>query len=157
MCLLELGAYAKGREAFEEVERLAPGWFRCRFDCWLAAGLESGTISEEEFHLTRVLDDGGLPPAEAATLVKQAVARFPEFEPLYLFLGNSSPNTQDAIAAYRKGLELDCDPDLESRLLCALAGRLSPDSPERRQLVERALRLHGSLVALATAKLMGLQ
>jgi tetratricopeptide (TPR) repeat protein len=157
MCLLELGAYGKAREAFEEVERLAPGWFRCRSDRWLAEGLESGTISDEEFRLLRVLDDGGLPPAQATSLVKQAVERFPEFAPLYLFLGNSSRDERDAIAAYRKGLELVDEPDLESRLLCALAGRLSAEQPERKQLVERAVSLKGSRVARATAKLMGLQ
>jgi len=105
----------------------------------------------------RVLDDGGLPPAQATSLVKQAVERFPEFAPLYLFLGNYSRDEQDAMAAYRKGLELVDEPDLESRLLCALAGRISADSPERRQLVERAVSLNGSLVAVATARLMGLQ
>lgn len=157
MCLLELGAFGKGREAFEEVGRLAPGWFRCRSDRWFAEGLESGAISEEEFRLIRALDDGGLPPAQATSLVKQAVERFPEFAPLYLFLGNYSRNERDAIAAYRKGLELVDEPDLESRLLCALAGRISADAPERRQLVERAVSLNGSLVAVATAKLMGLQ
>jgi len=157
MCLLELGAYGKGREAFEEVERLAPGWFRCRSDRWLAEGLENGVISEEEFRLIRALDDGGLPPAEATSLVKQAVERFPEFAPLYLFLGNLNDTEEEAISAYRKGLELVEEPDLESRLLCALAGRLPADDPERRQLVERAVSLNGSPVAMATAKLIGLQ
>lgn len=157
MCLLELGAYGKAREAFEEVERLAPGWFRCRSDRWLAEGLESGTISDEEFRLIRALDDGGLPPAQATSLVKQAVERFPEFAPLYLFLGNYSDAEEVAISAYRKGLELVEEPDLESRLLCALAGRLSAEEPERKQLVDRAVSLNGSLVSLATAKLMGLQ
>jgi tetratricopeptide (TPR) repeat protein len=157
MCLLELGAYGKGREAFEAVERLAPGWFRCRSDRWVAEGLENGTISEEEFRLLRILDDGGLTPAQAKSLVKQAVDRFPEFAPLYLFLGDYSRDERDAMAAYRQGLELVDEPDLESRLLCALAGRISPEAPERRQLVKRATSLKGSLVAMATAKLMGIQ
>lgn len=157
MCLLELGAYAKGREAFEEVERLAPGWFRCRSDCWLADGLDRGIISNEEFLLLRALDDGGLPPQQATALVKEGQKRFPEFAPLYLFLGNFSETEDEAVSAYRKGLELVEEPDLESRLLCALAGRLPVDDLERKQLVERAVGLNGSLVAIATAKLMGLQ
>ena len=157
MCLLELGLYAKAREAFEDVESLAPGWFRCRSDRWLADGLDNGTICNEEFMLVRALDDGGLPPAEATALATQAVERFPNFAPLYLFTGDLRSNEKEAIAAYRKGLELVDEPDLESRLLCALAGRLPPDAPERKQLVERAVSLNGSLVAVATAKLMGLQ
>jgi tetratricopeptide (TPR) repeat protein len=157
MCLLELGAYAKGREAFEEVERLAPGWFRCRSDRWLADGLDRGTISNEEFLLLRALDDGGLPPQQAAALVKAGLNRFPDFAPLYLLLGDFSNTEDEAVSAYRKGIELVEEPDLESRLLCALAGRLPAGSPERKKLVERAVNLNGSLVAVATAKLMGLQ
>ncbi|TWU04518.1 tetratricopeptide repeat protein [Stieleria varia] len=157
MCLIELGAYAKAREAFEEVERLAPGWFRCRADRWMADGLDQGTISNEEYLLVRTLDDGGLSDQEARSLVIQGVERCPDFAPLYLFLGNLCENEADCIATYRKGLELVEEPDLESRLLCALAGRLPPESPERKTLVERAVALKGSLVALASAKLMRLQ
>lgn len=157
MCLLELGAYAKAREAFEEVERLAPGWFRCRSDRWLAEGLDEGTISNEEFLLLRTLDDAGLPSPQARALVQQAVERFPDFAPLYLFLGKYSRTEEEAIAAYHRGLELADEPDLESRLLCALAGRLPVDSAERKELVERAAKLEGSLVAVASARLMALQ
>lgn len=157
MCLLELGAYAKGREAFEEVERLAPGWFRCRSDRWLADGLDRGLISNEEFLLLRALDDGGLPAAQAAQLAKGGVERFPDFAPLYLYLGKFSKTEEEAVSAFRKGLELVDEPDLESRLLCALAGRLPVEAPERTHLVERAVGLKGSLVSIATAKLMGLQ
>jgi len=157
MCLLELGAYAKARDASEDVENLAPGWFRCRSDRWLADGLDNGSISNEELMLVRALDDGGLPPAQAASLVKQGVERFPDFAPLYLFLGNFSKTEGEAVAAYRKGLELVDEPDLQSRLLCALAGRLPADDPERKQLVSQAVSLQGSLVAMAAAKLMVLQ
>jgi len=157
MCLIELGAYGKAREALDEVERLAPGWFRCRSDRWLADGLDNGTISSDEFLLSRTLDDGELPPAQAASLVEQGVERFPDFAPLYLFLGDFSKSEREAVAAYRKGLELVDESDLQSRLLCALAGRLPVGDPERKQLVSQAFSLQGSLVALATAKLMGLQ
>lgn len=157
MCLIELGVYKKAIEAFEDVERLAPGWFRCRFDRWLADGLDRGTISSEEFLLIRTLDDGGLDAKQGYSLASQAVERFPDFAPLYLELGDRCMKKEDAIAAYRKGLELVEEPDLETRLLCALAGRLPAESAERRELVERAVRLDGSLVAHATARLMGLQ
>jgi tetratricopeptide (TPR) repeat protein len=160
MCLLELGAYAKAREAFEEVERLAPGWFRCRTDRWLAEGLENGTISEDELRVARALEDGGLDVDQAASIAEQAIQRFPDFAPLYLLLGDFRRNRGDsngAVAAYRRGLELVEEPDLESRLICALAGTLPAESPERRALVERAVQLQGSLVAQASARLIGLQ
>lgn len=160
VCLLEMGAYAKAREAFEEVERLAPGWFRCRTDRWLAASLEEGVVSDEQFRVMRALEDGGLPPEKALELAKQAIRKYSDFAPLYLVLGDLHRNRDDsgkALACYRKGLEHVTEPDLESRLLCAAAGLLPPKSSERTELVRRALTLKGSLVAQATAALMGLQ
>jgi tetratricopeptide (TPR) repeat protein len=159
VCLLEMGAYGKAREAFEEVERLAPGWFRCRSDRWLAASLEDGTVSDEEFRLLRVLEDGGLPPAQAMPIAKQAVERYPSFAPLYLILGDlhrDGGNFAQAIACYRKGLELVREPDLESRLLSALAGLLPKESVERGELVRRAVSPKGSLVAQATSAVMNI-
>jgi tetratricopeptide (TPR) repeat protein len=159
VCLMEMGVHGKAREAFEEVERLAPGWFRCRTDRWLAGSLEQGTVSDEEFRVLRALEDGGLPPGEAIQIAKQAVNKYPGLAPLYLILGDlhrDRSETAQAIACYRKGLELVAEPDLESRLLCALAGLLPKESPERGELVRRALSLQGSLVAQATAAIMGL-
>jgi tetratricopeptide (TPR) repeat protein len=160
MCLLELGAYAKARESFEEVERLAPGWFRCRTDRWLAESLDNGTISEEEFRLLRVLEDGGLTPEMAMQVARQAIETYPGFAPFYLALGNLQRDrgeSEAAMVSYRQGLERAAEPDLESRLLCALAATLSKGSPERKTLIERAVDLKGSLVAQATARLMTLQ
>lgn len=77
--------------------------------------------------------------------------------PLYLFVGDHSRQDIDPIEAYLNGLERVEEPDLESRLPCAPAGRLPADSKERKKLVARAIDLKGSLVVLATAKLMGLQ
>jgi tetratricopeptide (TPR) repeat protein len=159
VCLLELGAYAKAREAFEEVERLAPGWFRCRSDRWLAESLENGSVSDEEFRLLRVLEDGGLDPATALQIAQQAVERHPDFAPLYLALGDlqrDRDESEAAIGTYRKGLERVAELDLESRLLCALAAVLPKEDPERKKLIERAAGLKGSLVAQAMARVMAL-
>jgi tetratricopeptide (TPR) repeat protein len=155
-----MGAFAKAREAFEEVERLAPGWYRCRTDCWLAASLEEGAVSDEEFRVMRALEDGGLPWEKAMELAKQAVRKFPHFAPLYLILGDLHRDRNDspqALSCYRKGLDYVAEPDLESRLLCAAAGLLPKESAERADLVQRALSVKGSLVAQATAALLGLQ
>jgi tetratricopeptide (TPR) repeat protein len=160
MCLLELGAYGKAREAFEEVERLAPGWFHCRSGRWLAEGLEANTISDDELRLLRILEDAGIAHVEALAFAKQAITNYPMFAPLYLILGDLHRDRQEKHEAqdyYRKGLEIVSEPDLESRLLCALAGILPQDSPERIALVQHALTLKGNLVAQATAKLIGLK
>ena len=159
-CLLELGAYEKAREAYEDVERLAPGWFRCRSDIWLARSLEEGTVSDEQFRVLRGIEDGGMEPQQSLSLIKQAIDRFPDFAPFHLLCGNLHNQLSDSKEAerwYRSGLQHVQEPDLESRLLCALAGVLPSKSLERKQLVERAMNLDGSLVAMATAKLMGLQ
>lgn len=158
-CLLELGAYAKARESFEEVERLAPGWFRCRFDCWIASGLESGEVSDEEYRVLRILEDGNLEADQAIAIVEQALERFPDFAPFYLISGNLRQEhgpQSTAVLEYRRGLAIVSEPDLESRLLCALAVALPPESEERAGLVKRAVELPGSLVAQATARLIGL-
>ncbi|MCC9606558.1 hypothetical protein LOC68_17255 [Blastopirellula sp. JC732] len=157
MCLSEMGAYDQARQAYAEVERLAPGWFRSRTDYWLADGLEQGTISQDEFQLLRLLDDGGLPPEQGREVANRGIETYPDFAPLYLFAGNFAEDHEQAIAAYRKGLELVSEPDLESRLLCALGGVLPSSSPERKEIVKRAVALDGSLVAIASAKLIGLQ
>ncbi len=159
-CLLELGAYSKARETYEDVERLAPGWFRCRSDIWLARSLEEGTVSDEEFRVLRALEDGGLEPQQALSVVKQAIDRFPDFAPLHLLCGESHGQLGDEKEAkrwYRNGLEHVQEPDLESRLLCALAALLPSGSSERDETVKQATNLKGNLVAMATAKLIGLQ
>jgi tetratricopeptide (TPR) repeat protein len=158
-CLLELGAYAKARETFEDVECVAPGWFRCRSDRWLAQSLDSGAVSEEEFRILRLLEDGGLEPAQAIPIALKAVEKYSGFAPFHLALGDLLRNnreTEAAIASYRRGLALAEEPDLESRILYALAGFLPKESPERKELIARAVSLNGSLVAQATAKLMDL-
>jgi tetratricopeptide (TPR) repeat protein len=157
MCLLELGAYDQAGEAFAEVEKLAPGWFHCRTDRWLAAGLEDGTISNEEFMVARILEDGGLDPKQASSAAEQAVEKFPNYAPLRLVCGDIWRDAGDngrSIEAFRKGLDLCEEPDLESRLLVALASSLLADSPERPNLIDRVLDLEGSLVAKASARLL---
>jgi tetratricopeptide (TPR) repeat protein len=152
MCLMEMGLYAKAREAYDEVERLAPGWFRCRFDRWLAEKLETGEVSDNEFRLVRLLEDGGLPPEKAKPIALKAVADNAQFAPFHLFLGDihrSQGDNNSAITCYRNGLERAGEPDLQSRLFCALAGTLPLDSPERPNLVKRAVNLNGSLIAKA--------
>lgn len=159
-CFLEMGLYVAAREAFDEVERLAPGWFRCRFDRWLAEALEQGAVSEEEFRVHRMLEDGGLEPAQTEDLARQAIDRFPEFAPLHEIKGHMCRNRGDdenAIAAYREGLRHVHEPDLESRLLCALAGILPKESPERMDMLQQVIEMEGSLVATAMARLIQLQ
>lgn len=155
MCLLDLGAYDKSRETFEDVERLAPGWFHCRFYRWLADQLEQGLVSRDEFGLLRSLDSGVFSHSDAAELATTGIEKYPNFAPLYWYLGNFSTDGREA--AYRKGLELVEEPDLECRLMFSLASTLDVNNPERKQLLERVVKLDGNLVATASAKLIDLR
>lgn len=156
MVLMEMGFYGAAREAFERVEELAPGWFRCRSDRWLAGQLERGAWPDEVLRILRVLDDGGLQEPDAVELAKKAVEKFPEFAAFWLHLGDAlrHADEKEAEAAYREGLKHAAEPDVESRLLCALAGIMPPKSKERSKLVNRAHSLNGSRVAEAVAKLL---
>ena len=99
-------------------------------------------------------------PQQSLSLIKQAIDRFPDFAPFHLLCGELHGrlgNESEAERWYRSGLEHVQEPDLESRLLCALAGILPSGSAERTEIVQRAVNLDGSLVAMATTKLIGLQ
>lgn len=156
MVLMEMGMYGSAREAFQRVEELAPGWFRCRSDKWLAEQLEKGAWPDEVLKVLRVLDDGGLPDSDAMKLAKQAVERFPTFAPFWLHLGDALRATDKTGAedAYREGLGHAEEPDVESRLLCALAGILPQESSERIEMATKASELEGSRVAQAVVRLL---
>jgi tetratricopeptide (TPR) repeat protein len=154
IALMDLGAFAAARESFAEVERLAPGWFHCRTDHWIAGQVESGELPVEAWTILHGLEDAGLPKSEVESLARQALDRFPQFAPLWLVLGDclrDRQSTAEAERAYRRGIDAAQEPNVESRLLVALAGILPAGSDERRQLVLRALELKGSLVAQAVA------
>lgn len=156
-CLMELGAYDQARSYFDEVERLAPGWFHCRTGRWLAEQIETGQLPPEAFLLLRVLEDGGLAAPQRAELCEQGLARMEAFAPLWLLHGDALRDLdriEEAKQAYRRGLACAQESDVEMRLLVALAGILPPDEPERRELVQRALELDGNFVAQAMARLI---
>jgi len=87
------------------------------------------------------LTGGGLAGEQALAIAGGANEAYPDFAPLYLVRGDlecKAGNSTEAIAFYRKGLELVAEPDLESRLLAALIGILPPGSDERATLSRAA-------------------
>ena len=160
MCLLELGAYGKAREAFEEVEQLAPGWFRCRSDIWLARSLEEGTVSDEQFRVLRGIEDGGMEPQQSLCSSNRRLTGFLTLPRSICCVAICTTNLGTA-RRQNAGIEVDYS-TLRNQTLNLVCYAHLPvycriESPERKQLVERAMKLEGSLVAMATAKLMGLQ
>lgn len=157
MALMELGSYSQALETYQEVEKLAPGWFHCRFDGWLAGHLEAGKIPSEVLEIWRALVDGGGDLAELSEISKMAIDRFPEFAPFWRRYGDLQREqnlSDEAERAYRKGLEFVEDAETESHLLAALAGMMPPEANARKEIIERCLKLEGNLMAQATAQLL---
>jgi tetratricopeptide (TPR) repeat protein len=155
LTLLHLRRYAEAVEAYEAAEELAPGWFHCRADLWLARQLALGNLSQETFLALHVLEDAELPPEEKVKLAAQALSRTPRLAPLHLLHGKSLSRLgrpDEAQAAYRQGLACEPEPDTKTRLLVEL-GVLVADAAERVRLLREAQALGGNLVAAATATL----
>jgi tetratricopeptide (TPR) repeat protein len=155
LALLDLGRYADAVESYDTTEQLAPGWFHCRADRWLAAELAAGRISPDTYRAVRAIEDGPAAPEEKARLAAAALAVAPDVPVLYLLRAEALSRTGAAAAAAvvaREGLARDPDPDVRTRLLVALAQVAAP--AERHALLERAVALDGNRIAAAMARLM---
>lgn len=153
--LLHLGRAAEAVESYEATEALAPGWFHCRSDLWLAQQMAMGNLGHEVFVALHVLEDGPQLPAEKVRLADQLVARLPNLAPAHLLRGKNlarAGRSQEAQAAYRAGLACAAEPDVKTRLLVEL-GILAEDLSERGALLREARDLGGNLVAAAQAAL----
>ncbi|HUT88444.1 MAG TPA: tetratricopeptide repeat protein [Thermoguttaceae bacterium] len=158
MCLLEMGCYEEARKHFLETERLAPGWFHCRTDAWLAGQLAEGAIAHEAFLLHRQLEDGGLEPGEIVSLCESVLPALEDFGPVWLAYGNALSlvdRKEEAERALRSGLACTDEPDLRSRLLSSLAVLL-PEGPERRELFRQAMSINGNFIAAAMARVVAI-
>lgn len=152
--LLHLRRYSEAERLYAEVERLAPGWFHCRADRWLAGQLAAGAIDHAAFLALHTLQDGDLSPQEQLAFAEQAVRRFPRLPLLYLHLGRAlagAGRAPEAIAALRDGLALGPEPDARTRLLVELAAA-TPDPAERDSCLQEAESLAGNLISAATAR-----
>jgi tetratricopeptide (TPR) repeat protein len=154
--LLHLDRAVEAIEEYERTEELAPGWFHCRSECWLARQIVLGRYGHDVFLLLRTVEDGGLAPRARLSLLERGLAQAPELSLLHHLHGKvlaESRRTTDAILAYRHGLEYAAEDDVHTRLLVDLAVLLNPGE-ERRRLLEEALARNGNLVAAATARIM---
>lgn len=154
LTLLCLGRYAEAVEIYEAAERLAPGWFNCRSDLWLARQLALGTLDHGVFlALRRLEDDTSLDAAAKVRLAEEALRQAPRVALLHLFLGRSLADggrPKDAESAYRQGLACVEDPDVKTRLLLNL-GVVVKSPEERTRLLQEARALNGNLTAAAMA------
>jgi tetratricopeptide (TPR) repeat protein len=154
LALLHLRRYAEAVAEYEATERLAPGWFNCRADLWLAGELARGALDHELFRVVYQLEDAPMPPREKVGIAEAALRVAPRLAPLHLFHGRSLGALGAAAAAetaYRNGLVYATEPDIRSRLLVAL-GTASRSAPERAALLaEATATIGGNLIAAAMA------
>jgi len=153
--LVVLERYEEAIAAYQATEDLAPGWFHCRADLWVAQQLAAGKIDHATFEALRELEDGPGEPAEKLELADRMIAKAPHVAGLHLERGRQLARLgrpDDARQALRDGLARDSDADVRTRLLVQLA-ILVEDKAERTKLFEEAVRLDGNLVASATAQL----
>ena len=153
LCVLR--RYEEAVAAYTKTEELAPGWFHCRADLWVAQQLAAGKLDHDTFEALRELEDGPASPEAKRELAERAIARAPAVPGLYLEYGRVLARlgqTEAARAALRDGLARDPDRDIRTRMLVQLA-IVTEDKAERTQLFEEAVRIDGNLVASATARL----
>ena len=156
--LMHLERYSDAAESYETCERLAPGWFNCRSDGFLAREFARGRWPHPVF-VAITLEDAGpkvLAPKEKLAIATRAAEMAPDLARVHLLRGRtleSMNRTADALTAYREGLACaDEDPDTKTRLLLHL-GALADAPVEKRALLQQASSLgaEGNLIAATMA------
>lgn len=153
--LLHLHRPQEAVASYAKTEELAPGWYHCRADRWMAEQLAAGTMDHAQFELVRGLVDGEMPPERALLEARRGIER-QDLGVLRLMAGKALQRLgrrSEAEAEYRQGLNIAEEPDIRTRLLTALGGHLA-DGLERHQLLAEAGALQGNLVAAAAATLL---
>jgi len=155
MVLCEQQLYPQAVEEYETCELLAPGWYFCRSDLWVAKRLALGIMPHEVFLGMRFLQDGPPDPKEKMNL---ATRMRPQAEtiPLFAFLSGKllqdAGRPKEAAQLWRKALDGEVESDVRTRILLSLAP-LEEDVDKRRQLFQEAVELNGNLIAAAGAAL----
>lgn len=113
---------------YEEVERLAPGWFHSRTWRSIAQRQLVGAVPHALVRLIDLLEDGGLGAEERLEMTREPILKLPRVPELYLYRGNALSELgrdDDAQSAWLAGLEVSEElPAIRSRVLIAL-GRLN--------------------------------
>jgi len=153
LSLLHLRRYVEAVKAYEKTEALAPGWFNCRSERWLAQELAAGRVPHAAFLALRELEDGSSSPAEKVALGDKILRQGPELALVHLHSGAilvQCGERQRAEGYFRRGLEVAEEADVKTRILVQLAVLLEA-SVDRRRCFQEAVQLNGNLMAAAQA------
>ncbi len=155
LTLMNLQRAAEAADEYAAAEELAPGWFHCRADLWLAREIALGRLEHRAFLALFVIEDGQFPPEQKVQFADRVLAEIPDFPAIHLHRGRNLAalgRKAEAQEAYRRGLACAAEPDVRTRLLVELAVS-HPVGEERTRLLREAVALNGNLVAAATAAL----
>jgi Flp pilus assembly protein TadD len=151
-----LGRHREAVDAYDRVEELAPGWFHCREERFVAQLLAAETIDADTHALLTMLQDGAEPPDEKLAMADAALVEHGELALLHLHRAVALDNLgrrDEALLAFRRGLEAKLrEPATETRLLFGLAA--AADGAERDEAIERAITLDGNRVSAAMARML---
>ncbi len=154
--LLHLQRASEAVSWYDEVEALAPGWYRCRAERWLAAGIAAGRIPYLAFTVLRTLELPSLGTEDRLRLTRQAIGEAPGVPELQLQLARqlkALDREDEARAALEVGLAQAEEPDIRSRLLIESAADAAP-SADRDKMLREAMEPGGNLVAAAMARVL---
>jgi len=148
--------YPQAVEALAEAERLAPGWFLCRSDLWVAQQISIGNLPHALLMAHHFAEDMPGAPAKKIKLLEELAAKNICDARLFLNIGlqQLQQNKTAAEKAFRRGLEFNGDLDSRTRLALQLALLLKSGDPERPRWLELAQENGGNLLAGATAKIL---
>lgn len=152
---LLMGQPAAAAACYRACEALAPGWFQVRADRWMAEGIESGRIPAEAFEIARRLEDAPMEPLDRLACAEDAIERGMNLPIFHLHRGRAQREfsaVADAADSFRRGLQLEGDADVRTRLLLELA--MTVDGTERAKALDEAVALSGNLTAAAMAAVM---
>jgi len=155
--LVYLRRYAEAVASYATAEALAPGWFHCRAELWLARQLADGQVDHETFLALRDLEeDAEMDAEEKLYLAERELGRANHVPALYLHYGDSlltNERKPEALLAYRQGLSCCNEPQVRTQLLVKL-GWLSDNATEARACLDEAVTTKGDLISAAVAYLM---
>jgi tetratricopeptide (TPR) repeat protein len=152
--LLHMKRLPEAVAAYRRTEALAPGWYHCRTDGWLAEELAAARVPAQAFEMLVALEGDGSVD-ERVALATHAVHAWPELAPLWLAQARAlaqAGRPADARRAAEAGLAVAKEPDVETRLLVELAQWIGDD--QRESLLLRAITSGGNRVARALAQMM---
>lgn len=154
--LLQLRRYDEAVDEFKTTEKLAPGWYQCRSDLWLAEQLQSKRYPHSVFDALCYLADGKDEAQKKLEKTRAWIEKHPDFAPYHFFLGKQLQEQNDPAAAkdaFLKALALAEDDDLKTRILVSLAIIAEPGE-ERLGYLGQAASINGNLISAAMAKVM---